>query len=208
MLITAMNTPFYDTKQDDEWSDANEDVACANIITQYTGRKGAGNIVHQHEGIEFGARMPLEAFLTLFISIFGLGGWRMTMMTPKNPEWTSWLFQIVYMLYMMVTTIVLINLLIAMMSDTYQRIQQQSDMEWKFGLAKLIRSMARTEMSPSPINLVTTWIIYIGSLIRTARKKRVDDYSKMVNSPSDGKSGSMKKNGKEENGAALKIPET
>ena len=41
--------------------------------------------------------------------------------------------------YLLLTVIVLINLLIAMMSDTYQRIQQQSDIEWKFGLAKLIR---------------------------------------------------------------------
>ena len=56
---------------------------------------------------------------------------------------------------MLVTTVVLINLLIAMMSDTYQRIQvvslflqerpiyiffqAQSDVEWKFGLSKLIR---------------------------------------------------------------------
>ena len=48
------------------------------------------------------------------------------------------LFQLVFGLYMMITTIVLINLLIAMMSDTYQRIQQQSDMEWKFGRSKLI----------------------------------------------------------------------
>ena len=66
-----------------------------------------------------------------------------------------YLFQIVFALYMLVTTIVLINLLIAMMSDTYQRIQvfsplpagerqiflfqAQSDVEWKFGLSKLIR---------------------------------------------------------------------
>ena len=57
------------------------------------------------------------------------------------------------------TIIVLINLLIAMMSDTYCRIQEQvnleytiyleaisafqSDIEWKFGLAKLIRNMQR-----------------------------------------------------------------
>ena len=34
-------------------------------------------------------------------------------------------------------------------------------MEWKFGLAKLIRSMHRTDMSPSPINLLTTWLVYI-----------------------------------------------
>jgi len=128
----------------------------------------------------------------------------MTMMTPKNPEWTSRLFQFWYMIYMLITTIVLINLLIAMMSDTYQRIQQQSDIEWKFGLAKLIRSMARTEMSPSPINLVTTWVVYLNNIIRSARKKRVDDYSKMVNSPS----GNILKKNKEENGAALKVPET
>ena len=101
-------------------------------------------------------------------------------MTPRNPAYLSYLFQLVFGLYMLVTTVVLINLLIAMMSDTYQRIQvklcsclsvgnqqlwsplqQQSDVEWKFGLAKLIRSMHRTDMSPSPINLVTTWLVYI-----------------------------------------------
>ena len=57
------------------------------------------------------------------------------------------------------TVVVLINLLIAMMSDTYQRIQQQSDIEWKFGLAKLIRNMQRTQVAPSPLNLVSTWIV-------------------------------------------------
>ena len=44
-------------------------------------------------------------------------------MTPGNPASLSYLFQLVFGLYMLVTTVVLINLLIAMMSDTYQRIQ-------------------------------------------------------------------------------------
>ena len=44
-------------------------------------------------------------------------------MTPRNPAYLSYLFQLVFGLYMLVTTVVLINLLIAMMSDTYQRIQ-------------------------------------------------------------------------------------
>lgn len=44
---------------------------------------------------------------------------------------------------MLVTVIVLINLLIAMMSDTYQNIQSQSDIEWKYGLSKLIRNMQK-----------------------------------------------------------------
>lgn len=56
---------------------------------------------------------------------------------------------------MMVTVVVLINLLIAMMSDTYQRIQAQSDTEWKFGRAKLIRNMKKASAAPSPVNCVT-----------------------------------------------------
>ena len=44
-------------------------------------------------------------------------------MTPGNPASLSYLYQLVFGLYMLVTTVVLINLLIAMMSDTYQRIQ-------------------------------------------------------------------------------------
>ena len=53
----------------------------------------------------------------------------------------------------MVTVIVLINLLIAMMSDTYQRIHAKSDIEWKYGLAKLIRNTSITSGTPPPLNL-------------------------------------------------------
>ena len=45
-------------------------------------------------------------------------------------------------------------------------------MEWKFGLAKLIRSMHRTDMSPSPINLLTTWLVYIFRVCKRGRSAR------------------------------------
>lgn len=54
---------------------------------------------------------------------------------------------------MLVTIIVLINLLIAMMSNTYMRIEEESDIQWKFGRAKLIQNMNRTMSTPSPLNL-------------------------------------------------------
>ncbi|KAK9508266.1 hypothetical protein O3M35_007964 [Rhynocoris fuscipes] len=75
---------------------------------------------------------------------------------------------------MLVSVVVLINLLIAMMSDTYQRIQAQSDIEWKYGLAKLIRNMHRTTTTPSPLNLITTWLMYFLHLCRQkmAQRKR------------------------------------
>lgn len=70
-----------------------------------------------------------------------------------SPLFSKVVIKIVFGIYMTVTLIVLINLLIAMMSNTYQRIEAQSDIEWKFGRAKLIRNMNRTLSTPSPINL-------------------------------------------------------
>ena len=37
---------------------------------------------------------------------------------------------------MTLVMIVLMNLLIAMMSNTYQRIDQRSDIEWKYGMLR------------------------------------------------------------------------
>lgn len=67
---------------------------------------------------------PIIAFERLFFAVFGqtspddINSQRHT-----RPEWTEILFKLVYGIYMLVSVIVLINLLIAMMSDTYQRIQ-------------------------------------------------------------------------------------
>ncbi|VDM58892.1 unnamed protein product [Angiostrongylus costaricensis] len=48
-----------------------------------------------------------------------------------------------------------------MMSDTYQRIQAQSDKEWKFGRAILIRQMNKRSATPSPINMVTKLFVVL-----------------------------------------------
>lgn len=67
---------------------------------------------------------PIIAFERLFFAVFGqtspddINSQRST-----RPEWTENLFKIVFGIYMLVSVVVLINLLIAMMSDTYQRIQ-------------------------------------------------------------------------------------
>lgn len=72
---------------------------------------------------------PLSAFELLFFAIFGqttYGELRVTSrqgQPPLRPQWTDNLFKVLFGLYMLVSVVVLINLLIAMMSDTYQRIQ-------------------------------------------------------------------------------------
>lgn len=99
-------------------------------------------------------------FELLFFSLFGLVDPDNLPLIHRSPDWVIVLAKITFGTYEIVTLIVLINLLIAMMSDTYQRIQQQSDTEWKFGRAKLIRNMNKTSATPSPLNLFTKLFTY------------------------------------------------
>ncbi|XP_025268955.1 transient receptor potential-gamma protein-like [Camponotus floridanus] len=92
----------------------------------------------------------------------------------QQPSGTVYFFKISFSLYMLVSVIVMINLLIAMMSDTYHKVISQSDIEWKYGLSKLIRKMQKTKTAPAPLNLITTWTEYLKSVCirkRNARQK-------------------------------------
>ncbi|XP_078036528.1 no mechanoreceptor potential C isoform X3 [Augochlora pura] len=117
---------------------------------------------------------PVLAFEYLFFAVFGQTTHGELKVETNQPQWTSVLFKLTFGVYMLVSVVVLINLLIAMMSDTYQRIQAQSDIEWKYGLSKLIRNMHRTTTAPSPLNLLTTWIVYFIKVCkqRAAKRKR------------------------------------
>ena len=104
---------------------------------------------------------PATMFEVLFFALFGLNKADDLIVSKYLQPWAVIVFRLTFASYLLLTVIVLINLLIAMMSDTYQRIQQQSDTEWKYGLAKLIRNMQRTQVAPSPINLLTTWMVML-----------------------------------------------
>ena len=71
-----------------------------------------------------GFSVPIsKPFDLLIFGLFGLTRPEDLKLSPHVGEWTIVLFKIVFLVYLFVTVIVLINLLIAMMSDTYQRIQ-------------------------------------------------------------------------------------
>lgn len=71
-------------------------------------------------------KSPLEVFDLLFFAVFGqtqtrdvrVHNWDRT-----QPLWTAVPFKFFFGIYLLVSVVVLINLLIAMMTDTYQRIQ-------------------------------------------------------------------------------------
>ena len=57
--------------------------------------------------------------------------------------------QMVLWVYVMVSNILLVNLLIAMMSDTYQEVKEQADLEWKYSSVNSVLEMI-TRMHPIP----------------------------------------------------------
>jgi hypothetical protein len=125
-------------------------------------------------GQEF--QSPADTFEMLFFALFGLV--EPDYMPPMHlsPPIAKIIMKLVFGVYMMVTVVVLINLLIAMMSNTYQRIQAQSDTEWKFGRAKLIRNMNLTSPTPPPVNVfigIPYMIFEKLSQIRNEKKNRI-----------------------------------
>ena len=113
-------------------------------------------------------------FELLFFSLFGLNELSALpepkdVYSPSNATVPSGILtavKFVFGIYNVIAIIVLINLLIAMMSDTYQRIQRESDVQWKFGRAKLISSMQRNASTPAPLNLFVKAYEYLRILFR------------------------------------------
>lgn len=133
-------------------------------------------------GQEF--QSPINTFEMLFFALFGLV--EPDYMPPQHlsPGFAKVILKIVFGVYMMVTVVVLINLLIAMMSNTYQRIEAQSDTEWKFGRAKLIRDMNKMLPSPSPMNIIAVFPYIFKKLIEKCKgKKQQSLYSKGIDIP-------------------------
>ncbi|XP_064204441.1 transient receptor potential cation channel, subfamily N, member 1 [Anguilla rostrata] len=113
---------------------------------------------------------PLDISIQLFFALFGLIEPDSMPPLGRSPPFAGVVTHVVFGIYLVVTVIVLVNLLIAMMSDTYQRIQAQSDTEWKFGRAVLIRDMNRKSGTPSPFNLFTHLFFYIKMLCKHGGK--------------------------------------
>lgn len=102
MLIVSLNQPYY------ALNDLTTDIDKTKEILQ-TNNDYVLN--------------PIKAFELLFFSLFGLTRPEDLRTTKHVEDWTLMLFKIVFGIYLLTAAIVLINLLIAMMSDTYQRIQ-------------------------------------------------------------------------------------
>ena len=65
------------------------------------------------------------------------------------------------------SAVLLLNMLIAMLTTTFERIQHQSDVEWKFARAVMYRGYMGGQSYPAPFNLI--WHMMVVFFARICR---------------------------------------
>eukprot|EP00079_Xenopus_tropicalis_P012550 XP_002939629.2 PREDICTED: short transient receptor potential channel 4 [Xenopus tropicalis] len=95
-----------------------------------------------------------ETLQSLFWSIFGLINLYVTNVDPKH-EFTEFVGATMFGTYNVISLVVLLNMLIAMMNNSYQLIADHADIEWKFARTKLWMSYFEEGGTlPTPFNII------------------------------------------------------
>uniref|UniRef100_A0A3B3TWP3 Short transient receptor potential channel 4-like n=1 Tax=Poecilia latipinna TaxID=48699 RepID=A0A3B3TWP3_9TELE len=95
-----------------------------------------------------------EALQSLFWSVFGLIGLYVTNV-KANHTFTKFVGSTMFGTYNIISLVVLLNMLIAMMNNSYQHIADHADIEWKFARTKLWMSYFEEGGTlPSPFNII------------------------------------------------------
>lgn len=115
-----------------------------------------------------------ETLQSLFWSVFGLISLHVTNVKPKH-EFTKFVGSTMFGTYNVISLVVLLNMLIAMMNNSYQHIADHADIEWKFARTKLWMSYFEEGGTlPSPFNIIPSpkSVYYLFGWIKTHLFKR------------------------------------
>ena len=82
-----------------------------------------------------------------------------------------WFSYIALMIYMVIANVLLLNLLIAMFSSTFERVQENTDQIWKFQRYRLVYEYDNGRIFPPPISFIS----YVFSLTNYMRTKKKDE---------------------------------
>ncbi|XP_034024299.1 short transient receptor potential channel 4b isoform X2 [Thalassophryne amazonica] len=95
-----------------------------------------------------------ETLQSLFWAIFGLVALHVTNVNETH-EFTEFVGSTMFGTYNIISLVVLLNMLIAMMNNSYQHIADHADIEWKFARTKLWMSYFEEGGTlPSPFNII------------------------------------------------------
>ncbi|PIK61211.1 putative transient-receptor-potential-like protein-like [Apostichopus japonicus] len=113
------------------------DATCGAVESEYKEFSGLG-----------------RALLTLVWALFGLIGKDVILI--QNDDSSLEIFgELLFLSYQLVAIVVLLNMLIAMMSSSFQNIENHADVEWKFARSKLWMSyFDEGSTLPPPFNLI------------------------------------------------------
>uniref|UniRef100_A0A8C8K5J7 Transient receptor ion channel domain-containing protein n=1 Tax=Oncorhynchus tshawytscha TaxID=74940 RepID=A0A8C8K5J7_ONCTS len=124
-----------------------------------------------------------ESFKTLFWSIFGLSEVS-SVVLKYNHKFIENIGYVLYGIYNVTMVVVLLNMLIAMINSSYQEIEDDADVEWKFARSKLWLSyFDNGKTLPPPFSIVPTpksfyhlirWIVGMLHCRRRSLKKDVE----------------------------------
>ncbi|XP_077863795.1 short transient receptor potential channel 4-like [Saccoglossus kowalevskii] len=95
---------------------------------------------------------------TLFWALFGVSELRSLDIQGANHWFTENVGGVLYAAYHVIAIVVLLNVLIAMMSNTFTRVEEDADMQWKYSRSKLWMSYFEegSTLAP-PFNFLPTW---------------------------------------------------
>ncbi|XP_062870807.1 short transient receptor potential channel 7-like [Trichomycterus rosablanca] len=130
---------------------------------------GMFNLYSYYLGAKYNAAFTTveESFKTLFWSIFGLSE-VISVVLKYDHKFIENIGYVLYGVYNVTMVIVLLNMLIAMMNHSYQEIEEDADVEWKFARAKLWLSyFDEGRTLPPPFNLVPSPKSFYYMVLRT-----------------------------------------
>ncbi|XP_055894639.1 transient-receptor-potential-like protein isoform X3 [Biomphalaria glabrata] len=97
-----------------------------------------------------------SSYVTLFWSMFSMNS-PSKLKLESGQSFTMTIGELMFMAYHAMAIIVLLNMLIAMMSSSFQEIENHADMEWKFARSKLwMGYFDEGSTLPSPFNLIVS----------------------------------------------------
>ncbi|KAA0720236.1 Short transient receptor potential channel 2 [Triplophysa tibetana] len=94
-----------------------------------------------------------ETFRFLFWTMFGVA--EQTYVDMPEFALAEFVGRVLYGIYTLIIVIVLLNMLIAMITNSFQKIEDDADVEWKFARSKLYLSYFREGLTmPVPFNII------------------------------------------------------
>ncbi|XP_070555680.1 short transient receptor potential channel 4-like [Ptychodera flava] len=95
---------------------------------------------------------------TLFWALFGVSELASLDIMDANHWFTETVGGLLYAAYHVIALVVLLNVLIAMMSNTFTHVEEDADMQWKYSRSKLWMSYFEEGATlPPPFNFLPTW---------------------------------------------------